>query len=65
MKKRDLEKKLKNLAQEAGYSFEFVGGTKHDKFRVNGITVVVPRHKEINEITAQAIIKELKEAIGK
>lgn len=63
MKKRDLEKELKRIANEAGFELEFVGGTKHDKFRINGSMVLVPRHKEINEITTQKIIKDLQKAI--
>lgn len=63
MKKRDLEKELKRIANNAGFEFEFVGGTKHDKFRVNSVMVMVPRHKEINEVTAQEIIKDLLKAI--
>ena len=64
MKKRDLVKKLKSMAREAGFELVFEGGSKHDKYRVNGEMIVVPRHKEINEITAQEILKDLAEALG-
>lgn len=65
MKKRDLEKKLSQIAKEAGYKLEQAGGTKHDKYRVNGTVITVPRHKEINELTAKAIIKDCQDAVTK
>jgi mRNA interferase HicA len=33
-------------------------GANHTIFRVKGSTVSVPRHREINEITARAIIRD-------
>ena len=33
-------------------------GNNHEIYRKGKITVVVPRHKEINEETARAIIKK-------
>lgn len=53
MKKKDLEKKLK----EKGFSLKH--GGKHDRWLKKGcITVTVPRHKEINERLAQQILKD-------
>lgn len=31
-------------------------GAKHDLFEINGHSLVIPRHKEINEITARNIL---------
>ena len=54
MKRRDLEKKLTEL----GFTFERNGGD-HDIFASkSGIWVSVPRHRDINEITAKKILKE-------
>lgn len=52
MKKKDLERKLKS------YGYYLCGGTKHEKWTNGFATLTVPRHKEINEITAQAILKD-------
>lgn len=51
-KRRDLVRELK----EAGFREE--GGTKHGKFRKGRITVMVPRHSEIPNTTAEGIRKE-------
>lgn len=45
------------------YGFEFsrkpdVHGGGHDKWYVRGDAVIVPRHVEINELTARGILKE-------
>jgi predicted RNA binding protein YcfA (HicA-like mRNA interferase family) len=37
-------------------------GGSHDIYRVGDVQVTIPRHNEINEITAKAIIKEAKSA---
>lgn len=58
MKKRDLEKILKNLG------FWLVQGSKHDKWTDGIDSIAVPRHQEINEFTAKGIIKQA-EAIVK
>jgi len=52
MKLKDLEKQLK----QAGW-VQTEGGS-HSKWKKEGKAVSVPRHREINEITAQAILKQ-------
>lgn len=55
MKKLDLEKKLKAL----GWWMDRQGGS-HEVW-TNGIRVTtVPRHREINELTAKAILRTAK-----
>lgn len=51
MKKRDLEK----LLLKNGWVKE--AGTKHDRWRKGDETEFIPRHTEINEFLAKAIIK--------
>ncbi len=53
MKQKDLIKKL----ESAGFSFERHGGN-HDVYRRGKDIEQVPRHKEINEILAKAILKK-------
>lgn len=55
MKKRDLEKQLKEL----GWSFLREGGS-HEQWTNGELTLSVPRHTEINEFTAKGIIKKAK-----
>lgn len=53
MKKKDLVQKLK----ERGFKLERLGGN-HDIYS-NGIKAIpVPRHREINELTAKSILKQ-------
>lgn len=53
MKQRDLIKKL----EKAGFRFKEHGGN-HDTYKRGTDTEQVPRHKEINEITAKMILKK-------
>ena len=55
MKKRELEKKLMLM----GWHFDR-HGRKHDIWICNEREIAIPRHNEINEYTAKAIIKEAK-----
>jgi hypothetical protein len=65
MKKRDLERKMLQMCRAAGVSLRHVGGTNHDKFRVNGVMVNVPRHTEVREALARKILKDVERAIKK
>ncbi|GGI86707.1 hypothetical protein [Pseudarthrobacter scleromae] len=61
MKRIDLIREAKRIAKEPGETWELTNGGRHDLGRVgNGIKVAIPRHNEINEITAQKILKHLK-----
>lgn len=53
MKRKDLEKFLK----ENGWQTEREGGN-HTIWSKSGISLPVPRHKEIKENTAKSIIKQ-------
>lgn len=53
MKRRDLIKKLE--AAGAVYDHE---GAEHTIYKLKGINIPVPRHREINELTAQGMIKK-------
>jgi predicted RNA binding protein YcfA (HicA-like mRNA interferase family) len=54
MKKRDLEKRLKELG------FVPDGGSKHDKWTHprTGRSITVPHHVEVNEQLAKGILKQ-------
>ena len=53
MKQRTLIKML----EKAGFRFKEHGGN-HDTYKRGNDTEQIPRHKEINEITAKQIIKK-------
>ena len=53
MKQRDLVNKLKSV----GFEFERHGGN-HDIYRRGSDIEKVPRHKEINELLAKAILRK-------
>ena len=53
MKQRDLVKKLKKI----GFRFERHGGN-HDIYRRGSEIEKIPRHKEINEQLAKAILRK-------
>ena len=60
MKKRVLEKKLK----EYGW-YKYKEGKNHEKWTNGDIKTTVPRHTDINEITAKAILKLAMQAGGR
>ena len=53
MKRRDL---IETLVRN-GFEL-YRHGSNHDIYRKGNIQIAVPRHKEINEETAKAILKE-------
>lgn len=53
MKRKDLIKRL----EKAGFKFSRHGG-KHDVYKRGADEEQIPRHTEINEILAKAIIKK-------
>ena len=56
MKRTELLKKLAQIG-----SLELVReGANHTLYRVNGNPVTIPRHREINELTAKAILRDAK-----
>ena len=58
MKRRDLVRRLEAIAKELGRTMTITEGANHSVVRLDGKVVsTIPRHNEINELTAQAIIK--------
>jgi hypothetical protein len=64
VKRTDLEHKLRRAASAAGLSMRVEPGKRHDKLMIGEITVTVPRHREINEYTAAAILKSFERLFG-
>ena len=53
MKRRDLIRQL----EQKGYKL-VRNGSEHDIYAKGSSEIAVPRHKEINEITAKAILRK-------
>lgn len=67
MKHRDLIKKIRAAAKAAGIPFELARQAKgsHEMWRCGSTPVVIPKHNEVNEITAENICKTLEGELGK
>ena len=58
MKRSDLMKRLRQIAKEDGVVLSVVEGGSHTKVHIGDRFVTVPRHSEINEFTAQGILRD-------
>jgi mRNA interferase HicA len=62
VKQKDLMKRLRAMAKERGLEFRLVReGSKHEIHRFGSLLVSIPRHKEINELTANGILDACRE----
>jgi hypothetical protein len=58
MKKRDLMKQLRSIAKGAQVDLELIReGANHELWSLGGIRLIIPRHREINQRTAEGIVK--------
>ena len=66
MKRRELIKRISRAAKSSDLSWDLAReGAEHTLYRLGSKPVVIPRHNEINEVTAQAIMKDLEANLGK
>lgn len=65
MRKRDLVAKLRKAAKDAGLSFEIEQGGRHEKANIDGLRIPIPRHREINDLTARSILRQAEDKLGK
>jgi mRNA interferase HicA len=66
MRRRELLAELRRIAKEAHVEMALVRhGGRHDVYRLGAVTVVVPRHTEINELTARGILLDAGERLGR
>ena len=59
MKYRLLKKLIVEHAREQGLDVEWLEGASHTKVRVGTLQTTIPRHSEVNEITAHSILRYL------
>ncbi len=66
MKRRDLLTSIQTAATGRGLTFEFVRqGGSHEVWSLDGLRIVIPRHRQIAEGTARSIRKQAAEKLGK
>jgi mRNA interferase HicA len=60
VKRRDLERKIRRAANAAGVTWVMVRqGGNHELWQAGETRVTIPRHRELNDITAEGIMKDL------
>ena len=65
MKRTALLVKISKRARVVGVSWSLSAhGAKHDRYSCGAINVTVPRHQEINDYTAEAIMKSIEAELG-
>jgi hypothetical protein len=65
VKRQVLTTKIAKAAREARLSWTLAReGKRHEVWQCGETAVSIPRHREINEITAQAIQKQLEKELG-
>lgn len=63
MKRTDLLQQIQTTAAERGRDCHLHRQGKHEVWKVNGHSVPIPRHREVNDYTAQQILKQVEEAL--
>ncbi|MFI2703455.1 type II toxin-antitoxin system HicA family toxin [Cellulosimicrobium composti] len=59
MRRTELIKRIGKMAKTQGVEVVYTEGGSHTKVRLGDRQTVIPRHNEINEHTARAILKHL------
>jgi len=66
VRRRDLIQMVAIAARTRGLSWGRVReGSEHEVWALDGRRITLPRHREINERTARAIMKALEEEFGR
>jgi mRNA interferase HicA len=58
VKRKDLLRQLQDIATVKGLTFEMTEGGNHSKVWIGGALFPIPRHREINERLARAILAD-------
>jgi len=62
VKRRELVTRIERIARDKGLTAIWTEGGRHSKVDLGRVTVSVPRHTEINEDTARAILNQVRKA---
>lgn len=60
MKRRDLIKQLDKIAKAKGETLHLTEGGNHTRATIGTWSEPIPRHREVNELLAKAIIRRAK-----
>jgi len=61
----ELKTRIRRAAETRGITWRLVRqGGRHEVWTFGRTKITIPRHREINEITAQAIFKTLESELG-
>ena len=65
MKPRELKERIAAAATARGTIWRKVrDGKRHELWQCGSTSVTIPRHREINEYTAEGIFKDLEQELG-
>ncbi len=65
MRRDELIRKIRRAARNAEVNFDLVReGGRHSIFQCGSTPIVIPRHSEINELTARGIMRDLDDELG-
>lgn len=59
MKRGELVRRINKLAKAKGLTATYTEGGSHTKVQLGGLQTTIPRHSEINEMTARGILRYL------
>ena len=63
-KRSELLRQLRVLARDEGLPLDYIReGSRHTLFSIGRARVVVPRHREVNERTAQALLGQVRKEV--
>jgi hypothetical protein len=66
MKRGELIRKISKQAKLSGKTWGLTRqGTNHEQWTCGNSVVYVPRHPQINDLTAEGICKDLEDELGK
>ena len=64
MKRIHLLRRIGRAARAKGLDWSLIRqGSEHEVWDLEGVRVIIPRHREINEVTAVNILKVLQEKL--
>ncbi|MCI2264551.1 type II toxin-antitoxin system HicA family toxin [Sediminivirga luteola] len=65
-KRRDIIRRIVEAAKKRGMSFALTHeGGRHSIYKLDGLTIPIPRHREIGEGVTEAIYKQCEPKLGK
>ncbi len=66
MKRRVLVQRIQTAASSRGLACSLIRqGNRHEFWEVGGLRVAISRHRDINEWTAEAIMRDLEPILGR